>query len=64
MITKNESGLWGVQAKDGTPFDVFCIMCQIAGYLNKTSPTPPTKKEIASVPKEWLADVADLIRSW
>ena len=64
MITKNDLGSWGVEVTDGLTFDVFCVMCQITGYLNKTSPQKPTKKDLTLVPEEWLAEVADLIKAW
>ncbi len=64
MISKNDLGRWGVVVPDGLPFDVFCVMCQITGYLNQTTLQKPTKKDLAVVPDELLVEVADLIQSW
>ena len=64
MISKNDLNQWGVSVTDGLTFDVFCAMCQITGYLNKTTPQKPTKKDLALVPAELLKEVADLIKEW
>lgn len=64
MITKNDLDFWGVTVTDGLTFDVFYVMCQIAGYLNKTIPQKPTKKDLALIPPEFLVEVADLIKEW
>jgi hypothetical protein len=64
MITKNDLDRWGVEVTDGLTFDVFCVMCQITGYLNKTTSQKPTKKDLALVPDELLVEVVDLIKSW
>jgi len=64
MITKNDLDRWGVEVTDGLTFDVFCIMCQITGHLNKNTQQKPTQKDIAIVPPELLIEVADLIKAW
>lgn len=64
MITKNDLNQWGISVMEGLTFDVFCVMCQITGYLNKNTMQKPTKKDLALVPDELLTEVADLIKGW